>query len=118
MLKTEKQQRTMVAFIFYLIAMVLFVGECLVGGHSLSFPTIVGCPAPYFIYYVLISKIVDENVIWPIIVIIAICVLLCILPSEGEVVLFEIVEVLLFILQIVVAFIVKFLRIESQKDRI
>lgn len=117
MLKIEKRQRIFIAFIFYVIAMGLAIAEFFIQGEILNFKTVIVMAFPYFIYYILISKTIDENTIWPI----AALIMGVLFVYEGKAeensnMLCEILEIILFGIQIVVAFISKEVRRKVMDD--
>lgn len=117
MLKIEKRQRIFIAFIFYVIAMGLAIAEFFIQGEILNFKTVIVMAFPYFIYYILISKTIDENTIWPI----AALIMGVLFVYEGKAeensnMLCEILEIILFGIQIVVAFISKEVRRKVMED--
>jgi len=110
MLKNAKQQRILIAFIFYIIAIGLLIVESLIDGFDLAFQIIIVAPMSYFFYYILISKTVDEAILWPLIVILGMCVFMYGFSDKDYNTLCEILEVVLFVIQIITAFVVKFIR--------
>lgn len=115
MLKGKKEQRTLVAFIFYILAIGLAILECYIESIRISFPIVIASPILFFIYYILISIMVDENKVWPLAVLFGICVLLFSI-STGEISLIcEILEIILFVIEIITAFVVKIVRKKSEK---
>lgn len=110
MLKTKEQQRIFISFIFYIIAIGLAIIEHFIQGSAFDFSTIIIMPFPYFLYYVLISKTVDENIIWPLFILLLIISLISAGPSKNYNFICEMLEIGLFIVEVIVAFVVKIFR--------
>lgn len=110
MLKGKKEQRTLVAFVFYILAMGLLIVECFIESITISFPIVIISPITFFIYYILLSIMVDENKLWPLAVLFGICIILYGFSSGDTPLICEILEIALFIIEIITAFVVKFIR--------
>jgi len=117
MLKGIKEQRTLVAFIFYILAMLLLIGECFIISERIAFPIIIATPIVYFIYYTLLSIVIDENKLWPLGVLFVMCVIIYGLSSDQTPLICEILEIALFIIEIITAFAVKFIRIHLKNNK-
>jgi len=115
MLKGIKEQRTLVAFIFYILAIGLAILECYIESVRITFPIVIAAPILFFIYYILLSIMVDESKLWPLAVLFGICSLLFSLSISVKVSLIcEVLEIALFVIEIITAFIVKFVRVQRR----
>lgn len=107
----KEQRRYVIALIFYIIGIGLAFIEYFIKVLDLDFVIIVGTPIVYPIYYILLSTTIEECKIWPLVALCGIFLLMDLpretVPSEPNYVICDLLEIILFVIQIVTVIIIK-----------